>query len=290
MRTRYLVLPILLLALLVSCSAVRVSYDNAGWVLARMAGSYVDMDRGQARALKTQLGELHAWHRSEELPRYAELLESAAARLERGMSHDDVVWAVGVVRARYLVLGREAAEGLAPLLMTLTDSQVDRLEQRFARDNRKFYAAKLPKDPDAAIRDRADWMCDRLADWTGDLTPVQRQRVEDLARAFPEVPALRLEDRKRRQAELLAALRARPENPATRARLVTLLADPDAGRGQRYRQTLAAWEAQFIGVMLELERSLTARQRATAVERLRSYAEEFRSMAGQRVASAGAAG
>jgi hypothetical protein len=283
-------LPILLLALLASCSAVRVSYDNADWVLTRMAGSYVDMDRRQAQALKVRLGELHAWHRSAELPQYAEMLETAAARLERGMSQDDVVWAVGAVRARYKVLGREAAENLAPLLMTLTDGQVDRLEQRFADDNRKFYAAKLPKDPEEAVRARADWICDRLDDWTGDLTPAQRQRVEDLARAFPQIPALRLEDRKRRQVQLLTTLRARAEDPQTQAQLVTLLADPDAGRSERYRLTLVAWEARFIDVMVELERGLTPRQRAMAVERLRRYAEEFRSMAGQRVAFAGAGG
>jgi hypothetical protein len=287
MRARPLVLLIVLLALLASCSAVRVSYDNAGWVLARMAGGYVDMDRGQARALKTQLGALHAWHRSEELPRYAELLESTAARLERGVSRDDVAWAVGAVRARYLVLSRETAEGLAPLLITLTDSQVDGLERRFAEDNRKFYATKLPADPEQAIRARTDWMCDRLEEWTGELTFAQRQRIERLVRAFPEVPALRLADRKRRQAQLLELLRARSEDADTQAKLVRLLADGDAGRSERYRQLLAHWQESLIDAMAELDRSLTARQRATAVERLRRYAQEFRGMAGQHATASG---
>src|SRR5512147_2304366 len=101
MRCRRVALLVLLLALLASCSAVRLSYDNADWVLARMAGSYVDMDRDQGRALKAQLGQFHAWHRREELPRYAAMLDEAASRLERGLARDDVVWAVGAVRARY---------------------------------------------------------------------------------------------------------------------------------------------------------------------------------------------
>ena len=43
--------------------------------------------------------EFHVWHRREELPRYAALLDEAAARLERGLTRDDVVWAVGAVRS-----------------------------------------------------------------------------------------------------------------------------------------------------------------------------------------------
>jgi Family of unknown function (DUF6279) len=280
MRARRVGLFFVLLALLASCSALRLSYDHADWVLARMAGNYVDMDREQARALKAQLAQFHAWHRREELPRYAALLDQAAARLERGLTRDDVVWAVGAVRGRYQVLGREAADGLAPLLLTLNDRQLDGLEARFAADNRKYYAAKQPKDPEDAVRARAEWICARLEDWTGEITQPQRGRVVSLVRAFPDVPALRLADRKRRQAQLLVVLREHANDPDGQAELVAVLADPDAGRSERYRATLAAWEASFIDAMVELDRSLTSRQRATAVGRMRRYAEEFRDMAG----------
>jgi hypothetical protein len=259
---------------------VRLSYDNADWVLARMAGSYVDMDRDQGRALKARLGQFHAWHRREELPRYAAMLDEAASRLDRGLARDDVVWAVGAVRARYQVLGREAADGLAPLLLTLNERQLEGLEARLAADNRKYYATTLPKDPEDAVGVRTDWICARLEDWTGETTAAQRERVVKLVRAFPDVPALRLADRKRRQAQLLVVLRGRA--PDAQMQLVALLADPDAGRSERYRETLVAWEASFIDAMVDLDRSLTPRQRATAVERMRRYAQEFRSMSGER--------
>ena len=272
---------ILLLALIASCSAVRLSYDNADWVLTRMAGGYVDMDRDQARAFKAQLAQFHAWHRREELPRYAALLDGAAARLERGLTRDDVVWVVGAVRVRYQVLGRHAADRLAPLLLTLNDRQLEGLEARLAADNRK-YAKKLPKDPQEAAEERADWICARLEDWIGDTTPAQRERVADFVRAFPDVMALRLADRKHRQTELLVMLRGHPNASDAQMQLVALLTDPGAGRTERYRETMVAWEAGFTDLMVDLDRSLTPRQRATAVERMRRYAEEFRSLAGER--------
>ncbi len=275
---------VLLLALLVSCSAVRLSYDNADWVLARMAGSYVDMDRAQARALKAELGQLHAWHRHEELPRYAAFLDEASARLEHGLAREDVVWAIGVVRVRYEVLSRQAAEGLAPLLLTLSMRQVDGLEVRFEADNRKFYASNLPEDPEQALRVRADWIRAQVEDWTGRTTPAQRERLVALVRAFPDVPEQRLADRKRRQAQLIEALRVHAAGGAAQAQLYTLLTEPDDGRSEQYRAALTAWQASFVDAIVDLDRSLTPRQREAAIRRMQRYAQEFRGMVEERQA------
>jgi hypothetical protein len=244
-----------------------------------MAGSYVDMDRAQTRALKAELGQLHAWHRQEELPRYAAFLDEVSGRLERGLAREDVVWAIGVVRVRYEVLSRQAAEGLVPLLLTLNARQVEDLEVRFEADNRKFYASNLPDDPDEALRVRADWIRARVEDWIGQTTPAQRDRLVALVRAFPDVPAQRLADRKRRQAQLIEALRVHAPGGASRAELYTLLTEPDDGRSGQYRATLAAWQASFVDAIVDLDRSLTPRQREAAVTRTRRYAKEFRGMA-----------
>jgi hypothetical protein len=279
MRVGRIVLLVLLLALLASCSIVRVAYDNADWVLARMAGSYVDMDRAQARELKAELGQFHAWHRHEELPHYAVLLDDVSDRLERGLAREDVVWAIGAARARYEVLSRQAADGLAPWLLSLNARQVDGLAARFEAANRKFYARSLPDDPEKAVQVRADWLRARVEDWTGRTTPAQRERLVALVRAFPDAPALVLADRRRRQAQLIEMLRTHAAADEAQAQIFTLLTDPDAGRSEHHVAALAAWEASFINAVLELDRSLTPRQRETAVARMRGYADEFRSMA-----------
>jgi len=275
-----------LLALLGACSAVRVTYDNADWLLARMAQSYVDLDRDQDRALKAELAQFHDWHRREELPHYAQLFDEAARRIERGLSRADVEWALTAVRGRSQVLARRAASDLAPLLLTLNARQLDELEQSFARNNRKFYAAKLPNDPEEAIETRAEWLSDQLAVWTGSLNPAQRRRVEELVRAFPEFPALRLDNRERRQADLLRMLRQR-DDPAARTRLVAFLSNPEASRTERYHATMVAWESQFVDLLVDLDRSLSPRQRAAAVQRLHGYAAEFRGLSHEAVATAG---
>jgi hypothetical protein len=277
MRVRYTLLLLCSIAL-TSCSVVRLAYDNADYLLEQMVRRYVDLDRAQGRVLKVQVVRFHAWHRHEELPRYAAVLDEAAGRLERGPSRDDVLWAVQAVRTRFRVLQRQAAQDLTPLLLSLSERQVDQLEARFAADDRAFRKDRLPKDQEDAVQGRAHWLCDRLEDWTGDLNRGQRERVVAFVRAFPEVPELRLEDRERRQAQLLRLLRERRE-PDAGAQLVAIASEPDLGRGQRYREAMDAWEARFVDVMTEVGKSLTPRQRTTAVAQMRRYAQDFRDLA-----------
>src|SRR5215218_10045289 len=55
-----------------SCAALNVgtfnvAYEHADWLLQRMASHYVDFDAGQKQALQAGFGNLHEWHRRQEL-------------------------------------------------------------------------------------------------------------------------------------------------------------------------------------------------------------------------------
>ncbi|HEY7761172.1 MAG TPA: DUF6279 family lipoprotein [Burkholderiales bacterium] len=286
MRRLILLPPIALVALIAACSTVRLSYDNADWLLARMAGRYVDLSDGQARAFKTGLSHVHAWHRAEELPRYAQTFDQAAGRLARGLSREDVEWAVQAVRGRARVLAERAAGQIAPVLRTLSDQQVDEMEREFEEDNRQFARLHLRGDSSRVTARRADWLCERLEDWVGGLSAEQRARVWALVADFPEMPRLRLEERKRRQAVFLALVREHRSSPDLDPRLAAFLADPTAGRAASNRHAMARWERQFVDMLVELDRSLTPEQRRQAVAKLRAYAADFRTLAGEQVALA----
>jgi hypothetical protein len=280
----FLFLPIVLAASLAACSTVRLSYDNADWLLARMAGRYVDLSDGQARAFKTGLSQIHAWHRAEELPRYARVFDQAAGRLARGLSRQDVEWAVQAVRGRARVLGEQAAGEIVPVLRTLSDRQVAEMEREFDEDNRRFAQTHLKGDGSRLTARRADWLCEKLEDWLGELSAAQHARVQTLVAAFPEMPRMRLEERKRRQAVFLALVLEHRSSPELDPRLAAFLADPAAGRAESNRLAMARWERQFVDMLVDLDRSLTPGQRQHAVAKLRGYAGDFRALAAQQVA------
>src|SRR5690349_19246015 len=112
-----------------------VAYDHADWLLQRMASRYVDFDAGQARVMHTGFSNLHAWHRGRELPLYADMMESAATRIEHGLKHEDVIWMMGAVNERWRAVSDRLAQTATPVLATLSAEQVAHMERKLADDN-----------------------------------------------------------------------------------------------------------------------------------------------------------
>jgi hypothetical protein len=279
----FLFLPIVLAASLAACSTVRLSYDNADWLLARMAGRYVDLSDGQARAFKTGLSQIHAWHRAEELPRYAQVFDQAAGRLARGLSRQDVEWAVQAVRGRARVLGEQAAGEIAPVLRTLSDRQVAEMEREFDEDNRRFAQTHLKGDGSRLTARRADWLCEKLEDWLGELSAAQHARA-DAGRGLPGDAANAARGAQAPPGGVPGAGAEHRSSPELDPRLAAFLADPAAGRAESNRLAMARWERQFVDMLVDLDRSLTPGQRQHAVAKLRGYAGDFRALAAQQVA------
>ena len=72
----WLALGLTCLALALSgCSAARLGYGAAPELMYLWLDSYLDFDNAQARRVKTELKTMHRWHRSEEMPLLADLLQ-----------------------------------------------------------------------------------------------------------------------------------------------------------------------------------------------------------------------
>lgn len=259
--------------------ALQVTYEHADWLLQRMAAHYVDLDTGQAQAVRTGFGNLHAWHRSQELPLYAELMEAAAGRMERGLRREDVVWIVRAINERWQVTSQRLAGELMPVLITLTPGQVGQMERKLADENAKFAKTQVSTDIRKADKHRTDWLEDQIARWIGELTPAQKARVELAMRQTEDFPALRLAERRRRQARFLHLVRDTHDPRVLGSALDDMVSTPREGAEEAYRHSVARYEEQMIQMVLDLDRTLTPEQRATAASRMRRYAQSFRALA-----------
>ena len=276
-------LALALAALLASCSTVRLSYEHADWLLARMAGRYVDLDASQSRQFKAELAQFHDWHRGQELPQYSEAFDLAADRLARGLSRQDVNWALEAVRARARALGERAGEQFIPVLRTLSDRQLAQAQRELEEANAELVRTYLTGDASRRAARRAEWISDKLAEWIGPLTPAQRRQVDAFVAAHPDSVQLRLAERRRRQAEFLQLVQAYRASPGLESQLTAFLTDPDAQRSPASQQAGARMQEGFVDLLLELDRSLTPAQRRLAVAKLRDYAGDFRQLTSRRV-------
>lgn len=262
---------VLFAVLLQGCSPTRLAYNNADMLIRWEANSYFDLEGQQSEAFDRMLVSFQGWHRKRALPQYAALAEDAAARLMRGYRREDLDWGYDAVQAQVREsLGAAAAE-VAGLLDRLSPEQLGHFEQRLAEDNRRFAKEHLRGTMEERQERRLKRNVERLEDWFGPLSETQLERVRRYGARAPLYDDLRDRDRKRRQAELLAMLRSREAS----ARLARWAQEWDQGREPAYERAVRATRAEYVDMLLDLNRTLTAEQREHGARRLRRYAALF---------------
>lgn len=274
MRVRGLLAVLALLAL-TACSATQMVYDNGATLLRWRATSYLDVHGPQAEDLDRRIEKFLAWHRSIALPQYALLAEACARRVERGLTRADLEWGYDAFRVQLDQGLRAAAREVAPMLDTLTPEQIAHLAQRIEEDNDKFAQEQLDGDEATRRKRRMERNVKRLEEWFGVLSATQRAAVRRYTEAAPLTGALRAQDRRRRQAELLQILRSR----SAERRLADWAAGWDQGRSPEYGQASRAHREAYFDMLLAIERSLSPEQRAATAARFRGFAQDFQQLA-----------
>jgi hypothetical protein len=267
----------LLLMLQAGCSSVRLAYDNADTLLRWEAKSYLDVHGAQADELDAHIAAFLAWHRATALPEYVRLSNEAAARVERGLSRDDLVWGYDSVIRQAREALRHAVDEDVGLLDRLSDEQIEHLESRIAEYNREFAQEHLSGTPQKRRKDRVRRVVDRLEDWVGSLSDAQLERVARYSARAPLLGEARDRDHRRRQAEFVAMLRAHEAG----RRLVDWAVDWERGRDPAYQAVLLAEREEMFDMLLDIDRTLTAKQREKAVARFRDYAADFARLAAE---------
>jgi hypothetical protein len=277
---------LLMLSLLAGCSMVRLGYGQLDTVAAWRAEQYFDIDSVQKEDFLRRFRPLHEWHRREQLPDYAAFLDAFGARVQKGLAPADVQWLVDGLRARYAVIAERGAHDAAVLLMTVTPAQLDALQRRFDRDNRRFIRDhRLDSGPEERQRARVRRTLSQLRDWVGPLAPEQEQKIEAMARAMPAIEAQRHEERMRRQREFLELMGQRTDAKAFAAKLRRWLIEWETGRPAEHNRAFDESWKQRAAFYAEVDRMLTREQRAHFVGRLQSHSSDFRRLAGHAAAS-----
>jgi hypothetical protein len=271
------ILLIILVALLQGCSVTHVAYDNADVLLRWQANSYFDFHGEQSEEFDRRLAAFLAWHRAKALPQYAGLAEEAAARILRGINRADLEWSYDAVQVQIRQTLAAAAAESAGLLDGLDAEQVAHFEQRLADENRKFVKEQVQGTVEERQQRRVKRNVERLEDWFGPLSDAQVERVRRYSARAPLSAELRDRDRRRRQSELLAMLRARE----AKQRLVPWAEAWDGGRDPAYAAASRATAAEYFDLLLDLDRTLSAEQRAHVTRRLKRYASLFETLARQ---------
>jgi hypothetical protein len=246
-----------------------------------MIDEYFDLDGQQKQDFQKRFDRFYAWHRTEQLPEYATFFRTAKGKVQQGLARDDVLWFVDGMRSRVRVAARHAAPETAAFLATVTPAQIDNLQKRWEKDNRKYVKEnKVNGTPDERAEVEAKKVVKTFKEWLTALNSEQEQRVAVMVRELPPIDQFRYAERLRRQKEFLALLQHRTEDRERfTARVQEWLMNWEKGRTPEQQRTLDAWWQKRADIFVALDKTITPDQRTASLQRMQGYIDDFTQLA-----------
>lgn len=286
LETLFRIISALLLVLMTGCSAVKLGYNNAPSITYWWLDGYLDLNDVQSLQVRDGLNTLHAWHRSQALPAYADALQKIQ-RLAPGKVSPEQLCAVATEGRGFMQqIGVRVAEPLSALTASLRPEQFKYLAQQFEKKNKKWREEWLELTPDELADHRFKLAVDRAQNLYGRLQEPQRAMLRQGIATSPFDASISYKGILRRQQDILRTLAEHSNNadrPAhvkaeVQALIERSLNSPDAA----YRQQQDRLISEGCEIMAKLHNSTTPAQRTKAMEVLKDYEADARILAAQR--------
>ena len=272
-----------LLPALVSCSAMRLTYDQAPLLAYWWLDRYADFTSDQAPRVKRALADWLSWHRATQLTDYAQGLASLQAMAVNPITAAQACQVADSWQRRAEKAFAQAVPALAEHLRSLSAEQVSHIERRQLVKQEELVAEY--QQADTAERQKATLVrtIDRAESLYGTLDDPQRRLLAAGLAVSPFNATLWLAERRQRQVDLLRLLRQwqqdKPDAAAAQWAVRRLAADitrsprPDhVAYSTRVTQANCALAAQ-------LHNSITAAQRQHAIDKLKGWEGDLRALA-----------
>ncbi len=183
-----------------------------------------------------------------------------------------------------MAMGTQAAIRLAPVLVTLTPQQRQRLNKEFADNNAEYQQkqVKVAMTPKGREK-RLEEIVDRYEDWVGDLTAQQKQMVKTWLDGRGSMVALWAQERMARQQALLEVIQEAQDHGSAERAAVALknyFVSLSNYRVADIQQLSAERRQQLAQLTASILNTLTPAQRDMLDAKLSDYANDFIELAG----------
>jgi hypothetical protein len=264
-------------------SAARLGYSAAPDLMYLWLDSYLDFDNAQARRVNAELKLLHRWHRSEELPLVADLLQEAQTLALQTPDGPRFCGLYASVMQRSDALMQRAIPAAAAVVPSFKPEQLTALAKTYEKNNRKMREEwQDARAQGMELRTRKS--LERMEDLYGKLSAEQTQNFKeamaqtgfDEKRYFEEVQA--------RQHSVLQTLeRLRGANaPSAQSALADLAQRYYQSANPAYRQYHDQMTVNTCAAFAKLHAQTSAEQRKHMVRVLKGYENDVRALAAQK--------
>ncbi len=275
-----------LLASLSACSLVVTGYNQAPSLLIfTWVNPHLDLNSEQDKLLRTDLQALHQWHRQQQLPVYADVLQKMATLAPHEITGPQICALVDEFKETLAPLAQQMSPGIARLALKLTPAQIQRLGQQYDKDNKDYRKEwKLDASADAQLQVQTDKGIENAERLYDRLDKKQKALVKQMAKESQFDLPKSWGERLRRQQDTVRTLEgivksqpgfasAQQDSLALLNR--SLLHSPD----ETYRDYAEMRKTINCEATAQLHNTTTATQREFAVKTLKTYEADLRALA-----------
>ncbi len=272
--------------LMAGCSAVRLAYNQAPDLLYFQIDGYLDFNDTQALRVREDLSRLQQWHRTTQLPAYADLLHKTSQQLPDSITEAQACTTFNEVRAKLDAVLDYAQPTVLWVATQLDEDQLKYLERKQAKTNAEWKKEWLTGTPKEIQDRRFKQALDRSEMIYGSLDEPQKAVIRAGVERSAFDASMTLDERVRRQQDGLQMLRqiaaqklnAQQAQPLMRAYMDRSLTSPNPAY-QRYASTMVT---EGCASFSRVHNATTPAQRAKAVQTLKGYEVDFRTLVAQR--------
>jgi hypothetical protein len=265
---------LLILSLVLSgCNRVGVAYRNLDVIIPWTLNDYLVLNSEQTVWFNERLKEHLTWHCTTQLPGYLDWLDRLQQMIETNQVTDAALQArTQEAKQAIAQAARDITPSAIELLQGLEDRQVKKMNEAFAKDQRKRQANYLSPSLEQQIQKRSERMNKRLNAWLGPLSASQSQRVVVWSTSLGEQNQQSLANRIHWQTQFSAAMDQRHSSDFPQ-RIEQLLVNRESLWTPEYRQAYNQSEQAARSLLVDLMAESTPDQR----QRLLKKIDEIRS-------------
>jgi hypothetical protein len=277
----------LLLALLLSgCSALRLGYSQAPELAYWWLDSYFDFTEAQTARVRADLAVLHAWHRSNELPIYLGLLDKVQRLTPGNVTPEQLCELYNEFMPRLNATADQAEPTLSAVTLLLKPEQLAQLARQLDKRSENWRENWLDGTPGERRARHVKRLVDRAEGLYGRLDAAQRATVREAVAASQYDAEMSYRESQRRHTDTLQTLRliqsgglgAERNRLEARGLLDRAVNSPDP----IYRSQQNKLLQENCRTYAALHNSTSPSQRAKALETLKGYEADLRSLMAQR--------
>jgi hypothetical protein len=267
-RLKHFSLLLMLSLVLSGCNRVSLAYRNLDVIIPWTLNDYLTLNSEQKSWFNGRLKEHLSWHCTTQLPDYLDWLDRLQQMVETHQVSDAALQA-RALEARQAIA--QSAQKITPsaieLLQGLDDQQVKKINEAFAKDQRKRQADYLKSSLEQQIQQRSERMNKRLSAWLGPLSASQQQRIVVWSTSLGDQNQQRIANRALWQTQFSTAMEQRQSSDFPQ-RIEQLLVNRESLWTPAYRQAYNLSEQASRSLLVDLMAQSTPAQRQHLMKKL----------------------